>query len=187
MGFRVVERVAQSHAIAGVREECGAWVGARGDWLVCQPRTFMNRSGSAVRCLCESHGLLADAVLVVFDDVHLPLGKLRMRAGGSAAGHRGLESVIESLQTEAVPRLRLGVGAPPAGIGASRTAGLSTGMNDSGLAEFVLADFLAEEEPIVAEMVERAARAVTAWLESGIGIAMNLANAPDLPAEPRNE
>ena len=64
---------------------------------------------------------------------------------------------------------------------------MSTGVNDSGLAEFVLADFLAEEEPIVAEMVERAARAVTAWLESGIGIAMNLANAPDLPAEPRNE
>ncbi len=143
----------------------------------------MNRSGSAVRCLCESHGLHADAVLVVFDDVHLPLGKLRMRAGGSAAGHRGLESVIESLQTEAVPRLRLGVGAPPAGIGASITAGMSTGMTDSRLAEYVLADFLAEEEPIVTEMVERAARAVTAWLESGIGIAMNLANAPDLPAD----
>ncbi len=187
MGFRVVERVAQSHAIAGVREECGAWVGSRGEWLVCQPRTFMNRSGSAVRCLCESHGLHADAVLVVFDDVHLPLGKLRLRAGGSAAGHRGLESVIESLQTEAVPRLRLGIGTPPAGMDAGMSASSSPRTTDTGLAEYVLADFLAEEEPVVAEMVERAARAVTSWLESGIGIAMNLANAPDLPAEPKNE
>ncbi len=161
MGFRVVERVAQSHAIAGVREECGAWVGSRGDWLICQPRTFMNRSGSAVRCLCESHGLHTNAVLVVFDDIHLPLGKLRMRAGGSAAGHRGLESIIESLQTEAVPRLRLGVGAPPAGSGAGMSPGVGLGISDTGLAEYVLADFLAEEEPVVAEMVERAARAVT--------------------------
>ena len=135
----------------------------------------MNRSGSAVRCLCESQGLEPGAVLLVYDDVHLPLGKLRMRAGGSAAGHRGLESVIESLQTEAVPRLRLGVGAPPEGLG------------ERGLAEYVLAEFLAEEEPVVAEMVERAARASTAWLESGVEVAMNLANAPeprppDLPA-----
>lgn len=189
MGFRVVERVAQSHAIVGVREECGAWVGTRGDWLVCQPRTFMNRSGSAVRCLCESHGLHTNAVLVVFDDIHLPLGRLRMRAGGSAAGHRGLESIIESLQTEAVPRLRLGIGAPPAGPGAGTGAGMGPGLGtgDAGLAEYVLADFLAEEEPLVAEMVERAAHAVTTWLESGIDAAMNLANAPDLPAVPRSE
>lgn len=130
----------------------------------------MNRSGSAVRCLSESQGLEPGAVLVVYDDIHLPLGKLRMRAGGSAAGHRGLESVIESLQTEAVPRLRLGIGSPPAGLG------------EAGLAQYVLADFLAEEEPAVAAMVERAARAVTAWLEAGIEPAMNLANAPDPPA-----
>lgn len=147
----------------------------------------MNRSGSAVRCLCESHGLHTNAVLVVFDDIHLPLGKLRMRAGGSAAGHRGLESIIESLQTEAVPRLRLGVGAPPAGPGAGISPGVGLGNSDIGLAEYVLADFLAEEEPVVAEMVERAARAVTTWLESGIDAAMNLANAPDLPAEAKSE
>lgn len=145
-------------------------VGSRADWLFCQPRTYMNRSGSAVRCLCERHGLAPGELLLVYDDVHLPLGKLRMRAGGSAAGHRGLESVIESLQTEAVPRLRLGVGAPPEGLG------------ERGLAEYVLAEFLAEELPAVAEMVERAARAATAWLESGIGVAMNLANAPEPPA-----
>lgn len=169
IGFRVVERVAERYAIATFRDECSSRVGVYGDWLLCQPQTFMNRSGSAVRCLCESHGIETPAVLLVYDDIHLPLGRLRMRAGGSAAGHRGLESAIESLQTEAIPRLRLGIGAPPPALG------------DEGLAEYVLADFLAEEAPAVGEMIERAARAVGEWLGSGIDAAMNLANAPDPP------
>ncbi len=167
VGFRVVDRLVELQPFADFREDCGAWVRSLGDRLVCQPRTFMNRSGSAVRCLCERYGIEADAVLMVYDDVHLPLGRLRMRAGGSAAGHRGLESTIEALQTEAIPRLRLGIGGPPPALG------------DAGLAEYVLADFLAEEEPAVGEMVERAARAVTEWLEAGIDAAMRLANAPD--------
>ena len=124
----------------------------------------MNRSGSAIRCLCEVHGIETPSVLLVYDDIHLPLGRLRLRAGGSAAGHRGLESAIEALQTEAIPRLRLGIGAPPAGLG------------EAGLAEYVLGEFLDEEQPVVAEMIERAATAVTLWLTSGIDAAMNLAN-----------
>ena len=158
------------HSFGDFREDCGAWVHSRDERLVCQPRTFMNRSGSAVRCLCERYGIEPGAVLMVYDDIHLPLGRLRMRAGGSAAGHRGLESTIEALQTEAIPRLRLGIGSPPPALG------------ESGLAEYVLADFLAEEEPVVGEMVERAARAVSEWFEAGIDAAMRLANAPDTPA-----
>ncbi len=164
MGFRVVELLVGMHAFQATREECGAWVRSSGDWMVCQPRTFMNRSGNAVRCLCESHGVEPAGVLIVYDDIHLPLGRLRMRPGGSAAGHRGLESAIESLQTEAIPRLRLGIGSPPPAMG------------EAGLAAYVLAEFLAEEAPAVEEMVERAARAVTTWLESGIDAAMRTAN-----------
>ena len=175
VGFRVVARVAEQRAIFALRDECGSRVGAHGDWLLCQPQTFMNRSGSAVRCLCESHGIETPAVLLVYDDIHLPLGRLRMRAGGSAAGHRGLESAIESMQTEAIPRLRLGIGAPPPGLG------------DEGLAEYVLSEFLAEEAPVVAEMVERAARAVNEWLTSGIDSAMNFANAPEMPVSPMGD
>jgi PTH1 family peptidyl-tRNA hydrolase len=148
-------------------EECGARVRTLGAWRICQPQTFMNRSGSAVRCLCERHGCDTASVLLVYDDIHLPLGRLRLRAGGSAAGHRGLESAIEALQTEALPRLRLGVGAPPAGLG------------DVNLADYVLADFQPEEEPLVAAMVERAARSVREWMEAGIDAAMRLANAPE--------
>ena len=160
------------------RAECGAWVRQQDDWLACQPQTYMNRSGSAVHCLCESHGLESPAVLVVYDDIHLPLGRLRLRAGGSAAGHRGLASIIEALQTEAVPRLRLGIGGPPAGLGP---------VGESGLSEYVLSAFFPEETAIVDEMIGRSAQAVIAWLRFGIDSAMNLANAPDLPEEAKSE
>jgi len=175
VGFLVVDRLAQLHGLPGFREECGSRLRSQGDWLTCQPQTYMNRSGSAVRCLCERHGLEPASVLVVYDDVHLPLGRLRLRPGGSAAGHRGLESIIEALQTEAIPRLRLGVGAPPPGLG------------ESGLSEYVLSPFAAEQAASADLMIARAAGAVTEWLRSGIDAAMNLANAPDLPAEPQSE
>ncbi|MEO8275990.1 MAG: aminoacyl-tRNA hydrolase [Thermoanaerobaculia bacterium] len=193
VGFRVVERfVAERFRSAGsagsahsevgrsaIREACGSRFIAQDDWVACQPQTYMNRSGNAVRCFCERHGLSPESVLVIFDDIHLPLGKIRLRSGGSAAGHRGLESVIESLQTEAIPRLRLGVGAPPPAMG------------EAGLAEYVLAPFLAEELAPLEEMIGRAARAVGVWLDRGMDAAMNAANstAPsssDLPIEAGN-
>ena len=134
----------------------------------------MNRSGSALRCLSESYGLEPSATLLVYDDLHLPIGRLRMRAGGSPAGHRGVESAIESMQTEALPRLRLGIGAPP------------IAESEAGLADYVLGEFLKEEVPRVEAMIERAAEAVTVWLRDGIDAAMRFANAPaplaaDLP------
>ncbi len=79
------------------------------DVLLVKPQTYMNRSGYAARCFVESHELDPSAVLVVYDEINLPLGKLRLRRAGSPAGHRGLESMIENLRTAEVPRLRLGV------------------------------------------------------------------------------
>ncbi len=161
-------------ALADAREECGARVRSRGDWLACQPLTYMNRSGSAVRCLGEGYALEAEGVLVVYDDIHLPLGRLRLRAGGSAAGHRGLESVIGALQTEAIPRLRLGVGtAPPE---------LRQAAGEPGLTTYVLSPFPAEEAAAAEAMIVRAAAAAAVWMETGLEAAMNLANAPERPA-----
>jgi PTH1 family peptidyl-tRNA hydrolase len=120
----------------------------------------MNRSGFAVRCLAERYALPPEQVLVVLDEVALPLGKLRLRPGGSPGGHRGLESVLASLQSDQVPRLRLGVragDAPPGG---------------EELVDFVLAPFAADEREAAASMVRRAADAVEAWLELGIEGAM---------------
>jgi PTH1 family peptidyl-tRNA hydrolase len=173
VGFRVVEELARRWAIPFDRQECNALaalrtLGAGGeadDVLLVKPQTYMNRSGWAARCLAERHALEAAAVLVVYDEVNLPLGKLRLRRGGSPAGHRGLESVIENLRSAEVPRLRLGV-APEAG----KPAG------GEELVDFVLSPFAADERAAVAEMIGRAADACDAWLRDGVDAAMGRFN-----------
>jgi PTH1 family peptidyl-tRNA hydrolase len=124
----------------------------------------MNRSGFAARCLLERHQLDPAAILVVYDEINLPFGKLRLRKSGSPAGHRGIESVIESVRTDEVPRLRLGVapkGGPPPG---------------EDWAEFVLGPFAAEEREALDAMILRAAHACETWLRDGIDLAMNRFN-----------
>jgi PTH1 family peptidyl-tRNA hydrolase len=142
-------------------EECHALVGRDGDLLLAMPQTYMNRSGYAAHCLVERHGFLPEELLVVYDEVQLPLGRLRLRPGGSPGGHRGLESIVLGLQTDKVPRLRLGVageGGPPPG--------------GDPLVDFVLSPFTAEEKPAAASMIGRAADACEAWLSRGIDAAM---------------
>jgi PTH1 family peptidyl-tRNA hydrolase len=132
--------------------------------LLAQPQTYMNRSGWAVECLVDAHGVAPGRLLVAFDDVALPLGSLRLRPRGGPGGHRGLESVIDGLRSEEVARLRLGI-APAA----EAAAGVD-------LADFVLAPFTASEEPAVEEMLARAVAAVETWREAGIEAAMNRHN-----------
>jgi PTH1 family peptidyl-tRNA hydrolase len=139
--------------------------------LLVRPETYMNRSGWALRCLADRHELAPADLLVVFDDVALPLGRLRARPRGSAGGHRGLESILESLQTGEVPRLRLGVGpadgAPPPG----------------DLAEFVLGPFEPGELAAAEELVLRAGEAARLWLAEGLEAVMTRFNRPE-PAPP---
>jgi PTH1 family peptidyl-tRNA hydrolase len=179
VGFRVVEELARRWQIPFDRQECNALAALRagaaleaaaeapegGGVLLVKPQTYMNRSGWAARCLAERHGLEAAAVLVVYDEVNLPLGKLRLRRAGSPAGHRGLESVIENLRSAEVPRLRLGV-APEAG----KPAG------GEELVDFVLSPFAAEEREAVREMIGRAADACESWLGDGVDAAMGRFN-----------
>jgi PTH1 family peptidyl-tRNA hydrolase len=133
--------------------------------VLARPETFMNRSGWAVRCLVDRHGVAAGGLLVVYDDVALPLGRVRIRPGGSAGGHRGLESILESLQSDEVPRLRLGV-APADGA-----------LPEGDLADYVLGRFEASELAAAEELVERAGLAARLWLTDGIEAAMNRFNA----------
>lgn len=156
VGFRVVEELAARLGAGPERELCGALASEAGELLLVRPQTFMNRSGYTVRCLADRFGLVAADFLIVYDEVVLPLGALRLRAKGSPAGHRGLESVLESLGAEDVPRLRLGVGGadgPPPG---------------EGLADFVLAPFADSERAEVAAMIGRAAEACLAWRDGGV-------------------
>lgn len=165
VGFEVVDELARRRGIRLERELCGALVGGREDLDLAKPLTYMNRSGYAVRCLLERAGEEPSNALVVYDDVNLELGRLRMRPGGSPGGHRGMESIVQNLRTTDVPRLRLGVG---------------SGDSSEELADFVLSPFSPEEAEAAEAMVVRAADAVETWLADGVEVAMNEHNAPEV-------
>lgn len=170
-GFLVVDELARRWGFRLDRDQCRSLVaagpvdGVDGEILLAQPQTFMNRSGWAARCLVETHGLdPSSGLLVVYDEVVLPLGRLRLRRSGSPAGHRGIESVIENLCTDQVPRLRLGVSpedGPPPG---------------EDLVDFVLSPFPEDQQEAVEAMVKRAADACETWLREGPEIAMSRFN-----------
>jgi PTH1 family peptidyl-tRNA hydrolase len=165
VGFLVLGELARRFGTARPKEKFQAEVveadlnGERA-LLLC-PLTFMNRSGSSVAAARDFYKLETDELLVVCDDLNLPLGKLRFRAKGSSGGQKGLADVVRSLGTEEFPRLRIGIGSPPEGRDA-------TG--------FVLARFAAEERPQIEEAVQRAAEAVAGWARQGIQYCMNQYN-----------
>ncbi|MYF03729.1 MAG: peptidyl-tRNA hydrolase, partial [Holophagales bacterium] len=109
LGFRVVDELALRLGVRLGLDVCGALWASSDRIDLATPQTYMNRSGYSARCLSERNGYAPGSILVVYDEVHLPLGRLRLRGKGSPGGHRGMESVIENLRTTAVPRLRLGI------------------------------------------------------------------------------
>src|SRR5262245_65747806 len=138
--------------------------------LLVKPGTYVNRSGAAALAVLEADGLAPEDLLVVVDDVYLPFGRLRLRPGGSAGGHNGLLSIEAALQTQAYPRLRVGVGAPDA---------------SGKLAEHVLGEFEADEREALPATVTRAADAVEVVLDQGVERARPQVNAaPPSEAEP---
>jgi len=117
-----------------------------------KPLTYMNRSGTAVHEYALSKNIFPEEILVICDDFNLPLGRLRLRQGGSDGGHNGLASIIEKLGSRNFPRIRLGIGPIP----------------ENTLSEdYVLNRFSDNDEPEVKEMLKRAGQAVIAWIENG--------------------
>ena len=169
IGFLVVDELA---ARAGVRlEENRAWKSRHGRTAdgchFVQPLTFMNLSGEAVAGIARYYKIPPAELLVVSDDTALPLGRLRLRPGGSDGGHNGLRSIIEHLDTSDFPRLRIGVGSAPG----------------HELSSHVLGRFGADEGPAVQAAVHRAADAVEVARADGLEMAMNRFNrAPEEPA-----
>lgn len=155
LGFRVVDGLAEALGARRATVECNAVVRSIGDLLLVQPQTYMNRSGYSLRCLADRHAVEPEAVLVVYDEIQLPLGRLRFRRRGSPGGHNGMASVIQNLRTEEVARLRLGVGP-------------SDGAIDGGeMVDYVLGPFGAEERDEANAMVARAVDACRCWLDEG--------------------
>src|SRR4051812_16242078 len=121
--------------------------------LLVAPQTFMNLSGNAVGPLVKFYQVDFKDILVICDDMNLPLGKLRIRGQGSAGGQKGLKHIIEVLSSEDIPRLRIGIGRPP-------------GQMDP--ADFVLSRFRADEAEDHAEAIRRSASAVETWIQQGV-------------------
>lgn len=168
VGFEVVDRLARRWA-ARFRTEGSAEV-AHAQFsgqpvALAKPLTYMNLSGEAVAELVRRYGVAPSDVLVVYDDMDLPVGTIRVRARGRPAGHRGMASVVEALGTLEVPRVRVGIGRPW-----------------SDAVDHVLSRFEPEERAAVEEAVERAADAVEAVLRDGIHRAMDRFNRRGAPA-----
>lgn len=131
------------------------------DVILAFPQTFMNLSGVSAQSLIHYFKIPLDRIIIVSDDLALPLGRLRLRADGSAGGHNGLKSIMECLGTAQFARLRLGLGAAPAGW---------------NTADYVLAPFKTEESAAVGECLTRAAKILSCWITEGLPAAMRAAN-----------
>lgn len=168
VGFDVLSQLADWHGVTGFKSQFEAEVGEfslGGDKvLLVAPQTFMNLSGRSVAALVKFYKLPVSEIMVVCDDMNLPLGRLRLRGAGSAGGQKGLQDIIQKLGTQEIPRLRMGVGRPPAGFAA---------------ADYVLGRFRADESDSISQAVQNAARGIECWVEQGLEIAMNQVNAPD--------
>ncbi|MFZ5876246.1 MAG: aminoacyl-tRNA hydrolase [Nitrospirota bacterium] len=162
IGFLVADAVSSAHGIR-LRPMGGhvlAGQGAlAGDALwVAEPQGYMNRSGIAVQWLLAESGAGPESLLVVHDDLDLPLGQVRLKRRGGHGGHNGVRSIIETLGTDEFLRLKVGIGRPPTG---------------RDTVDYVLEPFSREEKAAVAAVVERSREAVTVVLTEGVGAAMN--------------
>lgn len=129
--------------------------------LLVQPQTYMNLSGECVGQIADFFKIEPENLIVICDDINLDTGRLRIRAKGSAGGHNGLKNIIAHLGTEAFPRIRVGVG--------EKTEGWD-------LADYVLARFSKDDEPVMREAIKNAVGAVETWISDDIGTAMNRFN-----------
>ncbi len=176
IGFMVVDYLAESPRAGRFQARFQGLVAELNEdgekILLVKPETFMNLSGRCVREVLEFYKVPVDGLLVVCDDINLPLGKLRLRARGSDGGQKGLRDIQNHLATQEYARLRIGVDAP--------------GQADA--ADHVLSRFRPTERPVIEDAISKAAEAVMYWVRQGTEAAMNKYNAgPERPKKPKPE
>lgn len=164
-GFMAIDRLAERLGVSFSRLESRSLV-TKGNYqgsriVLAKPQTYMNLSGQAVGPLLRFYKIPLDNLLVIYDDVDLPLGILRIRPAGGAGGQKGMVSIIERLGTQDFPRMRVGIGRPPGRMDASA---------------YVLQDFSKSEQDILNNTLDRAAEAALVFVTEGIQAAMNTFN-----------
>lgn len=165
VGFQCLDRLAARHRLRFSRVQSSSLITtgriAERGVVLAKPQGFMNVSGRPVAALARFYQVALPDLLVVYDDIDLPFGTLRLRMEGSAGGHNGMRSIIDHLGTQEFPRLRVGIGRPP---GRREAAG------------YVLENFTRAEAREIDETFDRAADAIETWLRDGIAAAMNQFN-----------
>ena len=166
MGFLVVDKLAQNEKLKFNKLRFKAWTAT---WevggekvLLMKPQTYMNLSGEAVGQAARFYKIPADHVLVISDDIALPAGKLRIRAGGSAGGHNGLKNIIQHLSTDRFPRIKVGVGSPQ--------------QAEHDIADWVTGKPMGEDQKVIIEALDKAVAAIPVLIEQGVDRAMNRFN-----------
>lgn len=162
VGFDVLDIFAKRRKVRILGRQSRALVGRFDHYgeeiLLVKPQTFMNESGTAVGALVRKHRLEPSDILVVYDDMDLPLGRLRIRLSGSSGGHKGMNSIIQHLHSREFPRIRIGIG------------------HQGEAVNHVLSRFSRKDREIMDVTIEQAADALDMILEEGIEAAMNVHN-----------
>ncbi len=171
IGFEIIDALAKSYPEVSLVENkrfqgiAGEFRSAGERTILLKPTTFMNISGQAVRAVLDWYKLDPASVLVVYDDMDLPTGKLRLRLSGGAGGHNGMKSIIAHLGTQEFPRLRIGIGSTD-----------KSGDKDSAVVSHVLGRFAPEDRKIVDSVIPMAVDAIEFSLRKGIERSMSLYN-----------
>ena len=165
IGFRCIDLMSQHWGVRLSERRAKAVLG-RGrhlddDVVLAKPRTFMNHSGEGIAYLMARFGIRPRDLLIIYDEMALPVGKLRLRPAGSDAGHNGVRSIIGALGTVDFPRIRVGIGRPG---------------ESGGQVAHVIGGFSSEESPVIAEVVQQVVDATDCLLEEGIDRAMSRFN-----------
>jgi PTH1 family peptidyl-tRNA hydrolase len=172
VGFRCVDHFAGMEGVRFTRTACNARLaelqhgGTR--VVLAKPRTFMNLSGQSATGLVHKFGIPPERLLVVYDDVDLPLGRLRVRASGGSGGHNGVRSITTALSTDRFPRVRVGIGRPDDSNAAAWT--------EDSLIDYVLGRFSPEEEAVVQDAIVKVGEVLDCIVTDGVEAAMNRFN-----------
>jgi len=167
VGFRCLNYFARHHSIRFDKRQCRARIGvgevAGSKLLLAKPQIFVNISGRVVGCLVEKYDVPLSNLLVIYDDLDLPLGKVRIRPRGSAGGHKGMRSIISTLGSEDFPRIRVGIGRPAQD-------------DEDAIVSYVLGDFTTQEKELIRSAIITVTEAIDCFLIQDIQAAMDKFN-----------
>jgi PTH1 family peptidyl-tRNA hydrolase len=172
LGFQCINYLAKKYSIQVKQIQCQAKIGkgmiGGTEVILARPRTYVNNSGSAVISLMQKHYIPIEDIVIICDDLDLPVGKIRIRAGGNSGGHKGIKSIISSLNSKEFCRVKIGIGRPAAMDDYE--------IEESDIIDYVLSDFSSEEQKIINDAMIKAAEAVECIITDGVAVAMNRFN-----------